>query len=290
MKRWIPGFFALFVTIALSAGHARIAAAQAQEEEENPAQQLAKQPAVRHRLLLVKGRFELSPAFEGTINADFKHTIGGGLKAEYHLNDMFSFGVIGIYGKSFNTGLMSKILDGLPETDSDADPTPTIDELTSHLNSMPLHGALFFSVTPWYGKVAAFSKAFVNFDFYFQGGLALAQLESSCGDAICSDQNPGVQDPTMDPPLLPDDNPNNDPPLNDGFRAGLYLGGGIHIFLNHWIAIDLTVRDYLFSDNPSGLDFDADLAVTDTDSRFLNHLFTGIGVSLFFPAKAKRTP
>lgn len=266
-----------------------VAHAQAAEDD-NPAKALASQPAVRHRLLLVKGRFELSPAFEATINADYKHTFGAGLKAEYHLTDMFSFGLIGIYGASSNTGLMSRILDTLPEEDpGEGDPTPTRSELSSHLNSMPIHGALYASVTPWYGKLAAFGRAFVNFDFYFQGGLAMAQLDSSCGAAVCSDPFPGGGVDGDGAAVQADDDPNNDPPLNDGTKLGIYLGGGIHVFVNNWIAIDLTVRDYVFSDNPSGLDFDADLAVTDSDTRFLNHLFMGVGVSFFFPARAQRT-
>src|SRR5690606_6557745 len=118
----------------------------------------------------------------------------------------------------------------------------------SHLNTMPVHGAAYVTVTPWYGKLAAFGRAFPNFDFYFSAGLAMAQLKSQCGADICSDQNPGVLDPEAG--LEPDNNPNNDPPLNDGTRLGLYLGGGIHVFLNNWIALDLTVRDYMFSDNP----------------------------------------
>ena len=290
MKRCIPSLFAIaaaaaatFVSTAADPG---VAFAQAQEDD-NPAKQLAKQPAVRHRLLLVKGRFEVAPAFESTINADYKHTLGAGLKLEYHLSDMLSFGVVGIFGASIDTGLTSRIVDTLPDDDPDADPTPTKEELEAHLNSMPLHGAVYASLTPWYGKLAAFGKAFVNFDFYFQGGLAIAQLSSTCGMAICSDMAPGVNDNALG--LVADRNPNNDPPLNDGIRAGLYFGGGIHVFINNWIALDLTVRDYIFSDNPSGLDFDADEAVTGDDSRFLNHLFLGVGASFFFPAKAKRT-
>ena len=89
---------------------------------------------------------------------------------------------------------------------------------------------------------------------------------------------------------MPDNIPNNDPALNDGTRLGLYFGGGVHVFMNDWIALDLTVRDYLFSDNPSGLDFDADLVVTDDDNRFLNHLFMGVGVSFLFPTDVQRTP
>lgn len=245
------------------------------------------QPAVRHRLLLVKGRLELTPAFESSINADYRHTVGGGIKGEFHLSDMLSVGGVGIFGTSFDTGLTKRIIDTLPMSSTPGDPTPTRTQYEQHLNKMPVHGAAFISVTPWYGKLAAFGKAFVNFDFYFQAGLSFASLTNSCDSSVCSDQNPGVLDPGRG--LEPDNNPNNDPPLNDGTKIGLYLGGGIHVFLNEFIALDLTVRDYLFADNPSGLDFDADLAVTSDDSRFLNHLFMGVGISVMLPMKAKRT-
>ena len=36
-------------------------------------------PAVRHRKLLVRERFELTPLFESSINADFRHVVGGGI-------------------------------------------------------------------------------------------------------------------------------------------------------------------------------------------------------------------
>lgn len=286
----IAPFFAGLLAISLVVP----SPARAEEYDDNTATALAKAPAVRHRLLLVKGRFELTPSFEASINVDYRHTVSGGLRAEYHLSDMLSAGLVGFFGTSFNTGLTSKILDSLPDGAVPAgDPTPNRQQYEQHLNSLPVHGALYGTITPWYGKLAAFGKAFVNFDFYFSGGLAVAQLSNTCSDMVCTDPSPGVldtrgdDDPTND--VLPDNNPNNDPPLNGGLQLGLYLGGGIHVFLNQWIALDLTVRNYMFNDNPSGLDFDADLAVTDTDSRFLNHLFMGVGVSIFFPFKAERT-
>ena len=150
----------------------------------------------------------------------------------------------------------------------------------------PLHGAGYITITPWYGKLAAFSKFFVNFDFYFSAGVSYAQLENKC----CSFDEDPAPGGDLENGILPDNNPNNDPALNDGSRVGGYLGGGIHLFLSNWAALDLTVRDYLFQDNPSGLDFDADLAVTDDDNRFLNHLFMGVGISFFLPPTAKRTP
>lgn len=250
---------------------------------------LHKDVAVRHRRLLVKNRFEFTPLFESTINADFRHVVGGGAKLEYHFSDMLSIGVIGVYGTSLDTGLVKDIL---PTLEGNADPNtrePSRQEFESRLNTMPIHGAAYVSVTPWYGKLAAFGTAFVAFDFYFQAGVSYAQLKSNCPDSVCNDPAPGMASGPMGM-VPPDNNPNNDDPLNSGSRVGLYLGGGIHVFLNDFIALDLTVRDYAFDDNPSGADFNADLAVTSEDSRFLHHLFFGAGISIMFPTTIKRTP
>lgn len=264
---------------------------------------LAADVAVRHRRLLVKRRFELAPLFESTINADFRHIIGGGAKLEYHLGDMFSIGVIGVASTALDTKLVDKIVPTLM-TQAEKQQIlnggmyvrePSQDEFTARLNTMPFHGAAYVSLTPWYGKLAAFAQAYVAFDFYFQAGVAFAQLKSSCPGAVCSDLFPGVSHDTIGPDGMPDTvppdlNPNNDPPLNDGGRVGLYLGGGIHVFLNDFLALDLTVRDYAFTDNPSGADFNADLFVSSADNRFLHHLFFGAGISVMLPFTVKRTP
>ena len=252
---------------------------------------LEKDVAVRHRRLLVKNRFELTPLFESTISADFRHIVGGGLKLEYHFSDMLSFGAIGVASTSINTGLVNKISGTLEKSVDNTTREPSVDEFLDHLNSMPFHGAAYLSLTPWYGKLAAFSQAYVAFDFYFQAGVSFGQLQSDCPVNICSDKAPGKSTPVAGmEPIPPDDNPNNDPPLNNGTRIGLYLGGGIHVFLSDFIALDLTVRDYAFSDNPSGADYDANLFVDDKDSRFIHHLFFGAGVSIMFPTTVKRTP
>ncbi len=255
---------------------------------------LEKDVAVRHRRLLVAHRFELTPLFESTIDADFRHIIGGGLKLEYHFSDMLSFGAIGVASTSINTGLVNKITATLPATPDPNSKDPSVTQFTDHLNSMPFHGAAYLSLTPWYGKLAAFSQAYVAFDFYFQAGIAFAQLQSDCPTTtVCTDKAPGMSTPNPDPtgqPIPPDFDPRNDPPLNNGSRLGLYLGGGIHVFLSDFIALDLTVRDYAFSDNPSGADFDANRYVDNNDSRFIHHLFFGIGVAIMFPTTVKRTP
>jgi outer membrane beta-barrel protein len=247
---------------------------------------LATDVAVRHRRLLVKNRFELAPLFESTINADFRHIIGVGAKLEYHLSDMLSIGAVGVGSTALNTKLIDRIMPTLEENVNNMTREPSQSEFESRLNTMPLHGALYVSLTPWYGKLAAFSQAYVAFDFYFQVGVAFAQLKSNCPDNVCTDVNTDTPEKDGTPP---DMNPNNDPPLNSGGRAGLYIGGGVHVFLNDFIALDLTIRDYAFTDNPSGADFNANLAVTNDDNRFIHHLFFGAGVSIMFPTKLKRT-
>lgn len=275
MHRFAPICAALLASL--------LAAPLAQADRKNP---LEGQPAVRHRLLLVKQRFEFAPAFESSVNADFQHTFSGGLKLEYHLTDMLSIGAVGFYGKGFNTKLNSRIVSDLPDSADDGDPTPTRAEWEEHLNEIQAHGAGYITVTPWYGKLAAFSKFFVNFDFYFSGGVAFAKLKNDC----CSFDTDPAPGGDLDNGIIADGDPNNDPAINDGTRIGAYLGGGIHLFLANWVALDLTVRSYLFSDNPSGLDFNADYAVTEKDNRFLNHLFMGVGLSFFLPASVERTP
>jgi outer membrane beta-barrel protein len=253
---------------------------------------------VRHRRLLVRHRFEVTPLFESSIDADFQHTVGGGLKLEYHFSDMFSIGVIGVASTSIQTTLTQNIVSTLPTTEPADSRVPSQQQFLDHLNSMPFHGAAYLSFTPWYGKLAAFGAAYVAFDFYFQAGVSFAELTSNCPTTagLCDDTHPGTS--IMNPQggvIPPDDNPRNDPPLNSGNRIGLYLGGGIHVFLSDFIALDLTVRDYGFSDNPSGADYNADGYVGNNpklgdDNRFLQHLFFGAGLSIMFPTTVKRTP
>ncbi len=278
MNRLAPAPVALLAASLLLTG----APAPAHAERKSA---LEGQPAVRHRLLLVKRRFEVSPAFEASVNADFKHIVSGGLKLEFHTSDMWSIGAVGFFGTDIDTGLNERISKDLPSDAQSDDPTPSRAQWDEHVNTMPLHGAGYITITPWYGKLAAFSKFFVNFDFYFSAGVAYAQLKNDC----CSFEVDPAPGGDLGMGIRADGNPNNDPAINDGSKVGGYLGGGIHVFLSDWAALDLTVRDYLFQDNPSGLDFNADQAVTDDDNRILGHLFMGAGVSFFLPATAKRT-
>ncbi|HLU68839.1 MAG TPA: hypothetical protein VKZ63_21305, partial [Kofleriaceae bacterium] len=136
--------------------------------------------AVRHRRLLVKNRLEVTPLFESTLNAEFRHIVGGGLKLEYHLSDMLSIGGVGVGSTQFNTKLTDRIVTTLPDTPMDGSLEPSKDQFTTRLNTIPFRGAAYIGLTPWYGKLAAFGQAFVAFDFYFQAGVTFASLKSDC--------------------------------------------------------------------------------------------------------------
>ena len=250
---------------------------------ENP---LAGQPAVRNKVEYRDLRLEVSPTFEGTIKADFRHTLSVGAKVEYHLTDYLSVGGMIFYGFSPNTGLFNQIKSTLPPAPTNDYPTPNQEDAEQHANKMPLHGGAGVTFTPWFGKLSIFGKAFIDYDIYISGGFAFAKTENSypgsdtettC-ELRCTDPDPARQR---------SNDPRNDGPHNAGFNPGFQLGAGLHFFINRFMALDLSVRNYVFSDNPSGFDFDADLDVDGDDRRFLSHLFLGVGISFYLPPGAK---
>jgi len=248
------------------------------------------QPDVRHKYELRTLRFEVAPTFEATVQADYKHTVSGGLKLEYHISDSLSFGGLIFFGTGIDTQLTEAVTNSLGNTADMNDPTPTRDQFTQHLNTMPLHGGAGVTFTPWFGKIALFSKLYLAFDVYLSGGFGFASLKNEFGKDNCepvqdgtrTDAN-GVQQPVFD-------DPRNDCPWNSGFQPGVQVAAGMHIFMSKWVALDLSFRDYFFKDNPSGQDFNADRQVDSSDPRFLGHLFVGVGISLFLPPKVKISP
>ncbi len=268
-----PPAFALCAFMALGA-----VLGSAAEGRESP---LADQPAVRHKYELRAGRFEITPTFEASISAYFKHTLSGGLKLEYHLNDYLSIGGMIFYGTSTNTGLMDQVVDSLPPAGQETYPTPSKQTALDHANTIPLHGGVGLTFTPWFGKLAVFSRAFLAFDVYVSGGFGFAQTKNDFSgsdsattcDSGCDGPNPMYNDPR------------NDGPHNAGFNPGVQFGGGLHIYFSSFAGLDIYIRDYMFTDNPSGLDYNYDFKVDDSDRRFLSHLFVGVGLAFFLPTQ-----
>jgi outer membrane beta-barrel protein len=243
------------------------------------------QPTVRHKEELRDSRFEITPTFEASISAPFKNSLSGGLKLEYHLTDVFSIDGLFFFGTSVNTGLLDQVVDSLPATEQPytMDLQPSQSTAQNHANKIPIHGGVGLTFTPFFGKLAIFQKAFLAYDIYLSGGFGFAKTENDFdGDdklTTCEEQcdtpNPVFKDPR------------NDGPHNAGWNPGVQFGGGLHLFFNQWAALDIYVRDYMFGDNPSGLDFNHDQKVDDNDRRFLSHLFVGVGIAIYLPTSAK---
>ena len=247
---------------------------------------LSEQPAVRHKVELRKLRFEITPTFEASLAAYFSHTIAGGLKIEYHLTDSLSIGAMGFFGTGFNTGLMDQIVKSLGDTPVEDTKEPTREQAREHVNTIPLHGGIGLTFTPWFGKMGLFGKGFLSYDIYFSGGFGFAQTKNKFkGDDDATICELDCENPDVTRRRSTD--PRNDGPHNAGFNPGVQFGGGLHLYFGKFAALDLSLRNYMFTDNPSGLDFNADRAVTDADRRFLSHLFVGLGVAFFLPTNPR---
>src|SRR5262249_50821160 len=148
---------------------------------------------------------------------------------------------------------------------------------------IPIHGGVGLTFTPWFGKLAVFQRAFLAYDIYLSGGFGFAKTENDfSGDdkATTCDTTP---DKCADPTMAVYNDPRNDGPHNAGFQPGIQFGGGLHLYFSEFAGIDIYIRDYMFTDNPSGLDFNNNLKIDDSDRRFLSHLFVGVGLSFFLP-------
>ena len=192
------------------------------------------QPEVRRRLMLRDSRFEVAPQVGFAINRDFYHTILFGLKAEYHISDWISIGANFGYGAvNVRTGLADNILGQLPDsydasTAKQLIPSKAMAEKPMLKLNM-LVGAQA-NVTPFFGKMALFSKLFFNYDFYGFVGFGAALYADKCGgsDCIYNDASGAAinyKNPT------------------EGFKPGITFGAGFHFFFNNWIALNAEIRD-----------------------------------------------
>jgi outer membrane beta-barrel protein len=248
---------------------------------------LAEQPIVRHKVELRDKRLEIAPTFEASIAAEFKHTISGGLKIEYHITDTLSIGALGFFGTGINTGLLDQIVTSLPTMQPEEDlREPLQSQALQHANTIPIHGGVGITFTPWFGKLGLFGRAFFSYDVYISGGFGFAITENTFPgedrEAVCDRDcdNP-------DPARRIFDDPRNDGPHNAGFNPGIQYGGGLHLYFSNFAALDLSIRNYMFADNPSGFDVNFDQRVTNEDRRFLSHLFVGVGLSFYLPPRPK---
>lgn len=254
-------FAALTSACLLSAGDVRAAGSDP----------LAGQPAVRHRHELRSGRFELGPSFGLSLNRSYRQAVLFGAKLEYHINDYLSVGGEVSGAVSYDASLTSEI------EQSYASAPAEFDELRKRMSDIKMAADLRLCFTPFAGKMAIFSALFLAYDFYIFGGFGMVILGNGFE----------VTDPLDDVDAT-----------NEGFRPGMAMGLGTHLYINRWIALGIEVKNLMFSDNETGGDLTRGLTakeqelggipiVDGDDTSFGANFFFGLNVTFLLPTEIK---
>jgi outer membrane beta-barrel protein len=245
------------------------------------------QASVRHRRELRSGRLELGPMLGFTFLEPYRHTLVGGVKANYHLSDWLSIGAVGVFGVvNLKTGLTNEIADseqalinsedcggdeecgGIPDEDG-------VDWQDAQ-NSLKFAASIRATVTPLAGKLALFKSVFAPFDLYFFGGLGVLGFKNDAGgtSAMCGNQ-------ACDGDLG-----------NDGISMGPNFGVGWHLFFNDVVALNFEFTDTLAGNNASGRNINessGNNVVDGDDKRFGHNMMMLLGASFYFPTDAARS-
>ena len=261
--RWLSLLIAVAVTVVPLA---------AQAQRKSP---LADAPAIRKRYELRASRLELGVGVGTTINQDFYHTVFLNLKLGFHFNDWFAASLFGGFGvanvaTTFQSDLL-KTLGGNPSTPFEPTRTDALNSMQK-INNI-LGGQLEF--TPFTGKYSLAGWLFANYDFYgFVGGGVISVTPTNSGIPACASSNSannmvsgaayycGVS----------------------GSKAAATYGLGLHSYFNHWMALNIELRDMLAKLNPSGRDTNGDLHATTADLTWTHTFILAANLVFYLPS------
>lgn len=256
----------------------------AQAERRNP---LEGQPPVRHRVEMRKNRFEITPQFMFSMNQDFRHFLGGSLVLQYHILDWLGVNAQFAYGGNVDTDLTKKLIGGngsltdpnnggtLPVDQSGLQPSRR--QFYDHIGAIDYLFSVAASLTPIAGKMSLFGAVFFRYDAYGLIGVGALNMKNGYNTA-----HPGDDDPQCT-----GGDPNRCSPANDGLHVAGMFGVGAHFYFNEWAGLNIEMRDYLASTNPSGFDVNKDRKVSSADNKITNNLFFSVGATFMLPPKAK---
>jgi outer membrane beta-barrel protein len=263
-----PRWLSLLIALAMTA-----VPLAAQAQRKSP---LADAPAIRKRFELRASRFELGAGFGSTINQDFYHTLFLNLKLGYHFNDWLALTFFGGFGvANVATTFQSDLLKTLGNTPT----TPFEPSRTDALNSMQkinsiLGGQLEF--TPFTGKYSLAGWLFANYDFYGFGGAGTINVSpTNSGIPACEGTNPNANNMVSGSAYYCGVN---------GYKFAFTYGLGLHSYFNHWMALNVELRDMLAKLNPSGRDTNGDLHATTADLSWTHTFVVSANLVFFLPS------
>jgi outer membrane beta-barrel protein len=250
-----------------------IAPLAAQAQRKSP---LADMDAIRHRVELRSGRLEVGAGMGTTINQTFDHGVLASVRAGFHITDWLSVSGYGAFNvTSLGTGFRSELERSL-DVMMPVRRTPTVDEAQRAINKPGMMFGGQLEVTPFTGKYSLFGKLFAHYDFYLFGGVGAVSLKAAASNpfpACSGDPAPNVAD-------------RGGYCVVTGTKPGATFGIGFHSFFNHFLALNVELRDFYVKDNPAGRDVNGDQNVDNNDLVFTSHLMATIGITVYLPATA----
>jgi len=201
--------------------------------------------AIRKRLLLRGGRFEIAPAIGFTLNDAFQRNILFGANLSYHITDAFALGVTAFGATAVDSGLAEDVL-------------AKRSDRAEGFSSIQLMASGEIVYTPLIGKFALFGRSVINYDLHLVVGGGFASLT---GD---------VEDLQSGTPMA---------------VAGL----GFRAFVSEWMALNIEVRDYIFSSALNSIaqaEADGD---NNAETEISNNFAVTVGFGFFFPREPALT-
>lgn len=283
----------------LSVGALALFAGSAHAEGRNP---LAGQPAIRHRVEMRKMRFEIAPQFVMSVNQPYLIGVGGGAALQFHLTDWLGIGASFHYTANLAAPLAGRVEEALPSLYASAtDPSaglrqPSKQMFRDHLVGPQMLIGVYGTLTPIGGKFSLFNALFANYDFYGIIGAGIVKVDTplASGMGAYPDSANTMRMVNADPLQSGNDVNLQSPTPFTGIRGAGLFGIGVHLYFNHFIGLNLELRDYLYKSNPGGLDVNTtdnnndNTPVLSSDDEFIvNNLYFGIGLTLMLPPSAK---
>ena len=255
----------------------------AQAQRKSP---LADAPAIRKRYELRATRLEVGAGFGTTINQDFYHTLFFNLKAGFHLTDWLAISAFGSFAVSNIATTYQSNITGTLGNNPPLNSEPTKDAAIASMQKINNMLGAQLELAPFSGKYSLFGKLFANYDFYIFAGPGLISVTptSTANLQPCMATNPNAVMPST----------NNPPSAYSCAVSGTKFGGnfglGLHSYFNHWMALNVELRDILAQLNPSGRDTNGDLQANTADLTWTNTISLAANLVFYLPATPSISP
>ncbi len=295
----------------------------AQAKRKSP---LEGKPVVVRKLELRKLRVGITPFVGMSLSQAFVHKgyVGGKLHFDFTdwigIKGMFAYGIINkdaklLRGLNGEGGLSDGVPPNTPENTTTApvrsgtdfnNPAPLKHDFQAGLTRNSFLASADVVFTPFSGKLGLFSGIFTEYDMYLFGGLGISGWQKHYKDqksttellagtdgalmnttkpaeaGYCQDGTGEVNRECFLHPVSAD----------TGIKVGPSFGGGIHVFLADWAAINVDIQDIMSNNNLAGLNStttDVPPKVDKGDRNWNHNVMMGIGVTFYLPPKAKRS-